>query len=58
MAKKKAADEQNPTSENGRHSSSTGSDWQQGEGARSSSETGSDWTNEAAPKKEEAKEGE
>jgi len=59
MAKKKAVDEQqNPTSENGRHSSATGSDWQTGEGARHSGETGSDWKNEKEEAKEEKTEGE
>jgi hypothetical protein len=53
MAKKKTAEtEQNETSENGRHSGATGSDWQTGEGARHSGETGSDWKTE----KEEVKE--
>lgn len=59
MAKKKAVEEQqNETSENGRHSSSKGSDWQTGEGARHSSETGSDWKSEKEEGAEEKTEGE
>jgi hypothetical protein len=57
MAKKKAADtEQNETSENGRHSSATGSDWQKGDGERASDAKGSDWV--TPEKKEDKTEGE
>jgi hypothetical protein len=43
MARKKAKEKEQVTSENGRHSGEKGSDWNDGEGARHSGEKGSDW---------------